>query len=58
MKRVNQKITIKDLCMLAEVNESGYYKWLKNAQLRDIRLKNELRDFLLIKEIFEKKRNC
>ncbi len=58
MKRVNQKITIKDLCMLAEVSESGYYKWLKNAQLRDIRLKNELRDFLLIKEIFEKKRNC
>lgn len=44
--------------MLAEVSESGYYKWLKNAQLRDIRLKNELRDFLLIKEIFEKKRNC
>jgi len=38
------------LCNIANVSRSGYYRWLKNADIPD----KDYEDFLLIKEIFEK----
>lgn len=40
------------MCSLADVSESGYYKWLKSTDTRKVNLENELVDYQLIKEIF------
>jgi len=42
------------LCILAEVSESGYYKWLKSTESRKLKHENELADYQLIKGIFVK----
>lgn len=41
---------IKELCLLASVSKSGYYKWLKNSDKPE----KDYEDHLVIKEIFEK----
>jgi len=52
---MHQHITISELCTIAEVSVSGYYKWISTSVLREKRLMQELRDLDLIKNIFESK---
>lgn len=42
-------MNIKILCAIANVSTSGYYKWLKHADLPE----KDHEDYLLVKEIFE-----
>lgn len=43
------------LCKLAQVSRSGYYAWLNADQVRTQSNENDMKDYELIKEIFEKK---
>lgn len=54
MSKANLKISITLLCSLADVSASGYYKWVKTSKKRKLILENELSDYQLIKEIFNK----
>lgn len=41
------------LCELAEVSTSGYYRWLRAEEYRQLKAHADERDFLLIKEHFD-----
>ena len=38
------------MCTIANISRSGYYRWLKRADTPD----NDLNDYLLVKEVFDK----
>lgn len=44
---------MKELCELAGVSRSGYYRWINAADTRAKREKKDYEDFLLIKEAYE-----
>ncbi|MEH7746855.1 IS3 family transposase [Neobacillus drentensis] len=44
------------LCNAAGVSRSGYYAWLKAESLRNARQESDWKDYILIKEIFDKKK--
>lgn len=41
------------LCRIAEVTQSGYYAWLKNAEVYAILEENDYQDYLLLKCVYD-----
>lgn len=52
LKNINTTIPIKQLCQIASVSVSGYYKWKNNMKNRTERLKKESDDYEVIYKIF------
>ena len=52
MSKENNKLTITDLCNIAGVSRSGYYRWLNSADKRKERDEQDRRDFKLILEAY------
>jgi len=48
----NNLLSISELCRLAEVSRSGYYRWLDAAPIRDMREEQDKADFKLIVEAY------
>ena len=48
----NNLLSISELCRLAEVSRSGYYRWLDAAPVRDTRERQDKADFVLIVEAY------
>jgi len=48
----NNLLNISELCRLAGVSRSGYYRWLDAAPVRDLREKQDKADFKLIVEAY------
>jgi transposase InsO family protein len=45
-------LSISELCRLAEVSRSGYYRWLDAAPVRDMREEHDKADFELVVEAY------
>ncbi len=41
----NSKVTVKELCEMAGVSRSGYYRWLSSAGSRKARGEQDRKDF-------------
>lgn len=52
MQAPGNRLNVKALCALSGVSRSGYYSWCKNGQKPDLREMQDLKDFLLIKEVY------
>jgi len=48
----NNLLSISELCRLAEVSRSGYYRWLDAAPVRDMREAQDKADFILVVEAY------
>lgn len=46
-------LSVKELCDLAGVSRSGYYRWVNASDTRRYREKRDLEDFELIKTAYE-----
>lgn len=47
------RISIKNLCSIAKVSESGFYKWKNNLNKRSEKESRELKDYITINKIFQ-----
>lgn len=47
------KISIKNLCSIAKVSESGFYKWKSNLNKRSDKESRELNDYITINKVFQ-----
>jgi len=52
LKKGNMTISLKQLCQIASVSISGYYKWKSNEKNRIERLERETADYEIIHKIF------
>ena len=48
----NNLLSISELCRLAEVSRSGYYRWLDAAPVRDMREEQDKADFMVVVDAY------
>ena len=46
-------LTVKELCELAGVSRSGYYRWIRAGKARDLRETKDCEDFEKILEAYQ-----
>ena len=52
------RLTVSELCKLANVSRSGYYRWVSAAPIREAREAEDRADFELILWAYKKRGYC